>query len=502
MRDRWLLFVFFLIIGAVFLLSPLDYVLTKKGLLENQNVGNVIEVEKHYDEESFAADFLNRAEQVKRDIRDIYTNYIPGFLPIISASKVAQQELNRPLDSFLLERGNAALTAAETPAPTAAAEESPVPAENEEDGGDAAEPGAPPQSEETPEPTPEPSPEPTPEPTPELPHEDPLLDLAQVIFRGGNSNRYYEILVPETEGGEQIDFYVRIPSPDQETLRPQMERQAEAFNRLAEEERVQLYLYPVTCFEDTLLCDRLIPADSKSALFADFQTLLDQSILFGSLHLDTLREKQELFWATDHHWNYRGYAQGYADIVRLFQQRYPDIVPLEPAFTVYEGVDFYGTNALHLGRTQLADTFGVALYDLPEHELIREPGVNYGGWDPIETVKARYDQGKVHREVGYGHYIEFFRIAKEIRYPENHFGRNLLLICDSYSPPLMEALASHFDSTYVRYVDQNSNLPRWTVEDYIADCGVTDVLVLESSVRVVYDFYGDSLKNILGLEGG
>lgn len=495
MRDRWLLFVFFLITGAVFLLSPLDYVLTKKGLLENQNVGNVIQVEKHYDEDSFAADFLNRAEQVKRDIRDVYTNYIPGFLPIISASKVAQQELNRPLDGFLLQRGNAALTATETPAPAAVPEESPA-AEAESEA--AAQSGTAPLPEETPAPTPEP----TPEPTPALPHEDPLIDRAEVIFRGGNSNRYYEIRVTDPEGGEQIDFYVRIPSPDQETLRPQMERQAAAFNRIAEEERVQLYLYPVTCFEDTVLCDRLIPADSKSALFSDFRTLLDERILFGCLHLDTLQEKQELFWATDHHWNYRGYAQGYADIVRLFQQRYPDIVPLEPVYTVYEGVDFYGTNALHLGRTQLADTFGVALYDLPEHELIREPGVNYGGWDPIETVKDRYDRGEVHREVGYEHYIDFFRIAKEIRYPENHFGRNLLLICDSYSPPLMEALASHFDSTYVRYVDQNSNLPRWTVEDYVTNCGVTDVLVLEGSVRVIYDFYGDSLKNIMGLEGG
>lgn len=491
MRDRLFLFTFFLITGAILLLSPADYLLTKAGLLESRNVGNVIEAEPRQ-EEGFASDFLNRAELVKRDLRDIYTNYIPGFLSVASRARVFGQELNRPLDAWLTRQGNAA------PPGLPEAPELGVP---EAEG---AAPEAPPVSGESP--APEASPAPAaeaPEPTPDLPHRDDLIDRAEAIYRGEDEDRYFEIVAEVPEGEAPVDFYVRIPAPEQETLRPDMERQAENFNALAADERVQLYIYAATCFEDTVLCDRLIPAESKSALFLDFQERLDPRIRFGCLHLDTLREKQEKYWATDHHWNYRGYAEAYGDIVRLFQTRYPDIQALEPSFTVYEDVSFYGTNAIKLGRLEMADTFGVALYPLPEHELIRDPGVNYGGWEPIETVKARYDQGtEVHREVGYGHYIEFFRIAQEIRYPENRTGRNLLLICDSYAPPLMEALASHFDVTYVRYVDHNDGLPRMSLDDYITRCGVTDVLVLQGSVRIVYDRYGDSLKNILGLEGG
>ena len=101
-RDRWLLFVFFLITGAVFLLSPLDYVLTKKGLLENQNVGNVIQVEKHYDEDSFAADFLNRAEQVKRDIRDVYT---PVFCPSSPPPRSPNRSSTGPWTAFCCSGG-------------------------------------------------------------------------------------------------------------------------------------------------------------------------------------------------------------------------------------------------------------------------------------------------------------------------------------------------------------------------------------------------------------
>ncbi len=492
MRDRLFLFAFFLIAGAVFLLSPVDYLLTKKGLLENQNVGNVIEAEASYGEDAFAAGFLNRAELLKRDLRDVYTNYIPGFLPVVSTAKVLQQDLNRPFDALWTRLGNAAPPASpEAPEEAQAEPEEPAeaPSEPRDDPG-AEEPAA--------------SPAPAEEaPEPAAPHEDDLIGHAEAIYRGEDDDRYYEIVAGSPAGGDPVDFYVRIPARDPESLRPDMERQAAKLNAMAADGRVQLYVYAATCFEDTVLCDRLIPSESKSQLFRSFQEQLDDRILFGSLHLDTLRERQEKYWNTDHHWNYRGYAEAYGDIVRLLQARYPDIRAREPVFYIYEDVPFYGTNALKLGRLQMADVFGVALYALPEHEVIRDPGVNYGGWEPIETVKDRYDRGaEVHREVGYGHYIEFFRIAKEIRYPENHFGRRLLLICDSYAPPLMEVLASHFDVTYVRYVDHNDRLPRCTLDDYVAGCGVTDVLVLQSSVRIVYDNYGDSLKDLSGLEGG
>ena len=57
-------------------------------------------------------------------------------------------------------------------------------------------------------------------------------------------------------------------------------------------------------------------------------------------------------------------------------------------------------------------------------------------------------------------------------------------------------LASYFDHTYIRYVDSNSGLSDTTYEDLIAEYGITDVLLLEMSDRVVYDYYGDSLIGI------
>ena len=97
--------------------------------------------------------------------------------------------------------------------------------------------------------------------------------------------------------------------------------------------------------------------------------------------------------------------------------------------------------------------------------------------------------------------MEFYRIAKTIEYPENDTGRNLLLIGDSFSTCVAELLASHFDKTYVRYVD-STNPERINYSDYIDKKGITDVLILETSTRIVLNVYRDSLNYIdVGGEG-
>ena len=80
--------------------------------------------------------------------------------------------------------------------------------------------------------------------------------------------------------------------------------------------------------------------------------------------------------------------------------------------------------------------------------------------------------------------------------PQNNTGRNLLIIGDSYSLPLLEVVASHFDKTYIRYVDDNKNLTDVQYEDLIDQYGITDVLYLEMSDRIIYDYYSDALKGL------
>ena len=60
------------------------------------------------------------------------------------------------------------------------------------------------------------------------------------------------------------------------------------------------------------------------------------------------------------------------------------------------------------------------------------------------------------------------------------FGRNLLLIADSYSNPINLLLASHYDQTYIidlRYYEKDTGIP-FDVNRYIADHDVDTMLML------------------------
>lgn len=113
----------------------------------------------------------------------------------------------------------------------------------------------------------------------------------------------------------------------------------------------------------------------------------------------------------------------------------------------------------------------------------------------MEANLEEYLTGKNHTESGYSHYIQFYRIPEYIEYPENKTGRNLLFIGDSYSPPVIEALASYFDKTFVRYIDSNTP-PVLNYNKYVEENGITDVIVLEMSTRLVFNYYGDSIERI------
>ena len=86
--------------------APLNLALTKAGVIPSENVGNVIEVEKVYEDGDFGAPVLNAIENFKRDLNDTYINYIPFYVGITSVAKDAQRNINHPITSYLLDEGN------------------------------------------------------------------------------------------------------------------------------------------------------------------------------------------------------------------------------------------------------------------------------------------------------------------------------------------------------------------------------------------------------------
>ena len=475
--------------------APLKLLLTDAGIVTTANVGNVIEVEKVYEEGTFGAPLFNRIEELKRDITDVYTNYIPFYVGITTAANDFTSGLNQPVTGFLMDRGNRILlesrAKAETPAPAEPAPAGPAPAVTAE-----ADPGAETEAPAGTSPEETAAPQPQPEPEPEA------VTLFQpeysaVYLQGDSSHRYYEITAKTAEDAEPIDFYVRIPAKDNDALRGPMEEQLSKINAFASSDpSVHWYVFPVTCFEDTALCDEILPSESKRELFEEFRSRLDPVIQFDCVEINTVEDKNNKYFRTDHHWNVYGYTEAYRRITAMMQKNYGDIELYEPEIRTYDEVEFYGSNALAVSSYKISDTFAVAVFPLAEHTVVREDKVGYGGTETLEQSLRRYETGKYEKSKSYAHYIQFQMICREVTYPGNNTGRNLLIIGDSYSPPLHEVLASYFDHTYIRYVDSNDGLSMTSYKKLIKDYDITDVLLLEMSDRVIYDYYGDSLKGI------
>lgn len=465
MRNKIFAAVFFVFIFAVMISAPVKMLLTNAGVIETQNVGNVIEVEKVYAEGAFGAPLFNAVEEVKRDINDAYTNYIPFYVDITSAAESFKQTLNRPVTSFLLALGNQIMLEGE---------EKP--------------------EEEKPEQTP--SLETTPSESTEAPAYEPKYNA--VYLKNNKKHRYYEVTAKLGEDIPLVDFYIRVPAKDAASLRPAMNKQVAAINDFAARRpNVNWYIFPVTSFEDTELCQKILPTESKHSLFTEFFTKLDSSIQYDYLKLLDIRDKERLFFKTDHHWNVYGYTEGYRLITEMFKKNYPDIQARTPVIHTFDdAVTLYGSNALAVANYKMHDVFHAADFSLPKHDYVVETGVSYGGTESIQQSLDRYLNKQYEQSRSYNHYIRFYPISKEITYPENNTGRNLLIIGDSYSPPLLEVLASHFDKTYVRYIDSNKALTTAKYEDLIDQNNITDVLLLEMSNRVIFNYHSDSLKGL------
>lgn len=462
LRNKVFAAVFFAFIIAVMISAPVKMFLTNAGVIETENVGNVIEVEKVYVEGTFGAPFFNAVEEAKRDINDIYTNYIPFYVRITSIAESFTQQLNRPISTFLLEWGNRLML-------------------GDQAGGDTTDPTGPS------------SPTGPTEPT------KPFVPRTNAYFLKKNSrHRYYEVVARTGPNDPVINFYIRIPSEDAAALHPTMLKQAAAINDFAARRPdVNWYVFPVTCFEDTALCEQILPAESKHKLFTEFFTKLDKSIQYDYLKIDDVKVKNSLYFKTDHHWNVYGYTEGYRLITEMFKKNYPDLQARTPViYTFDDTVKVFGSNALAVANYKMYDFFHVADFSLPEHTYVKETGVSYGGKESFQQSLERYLNKQHNTKASYNHYINFCPIVKEVTYPQNNTGRNLLIIGDSYALPLLEVLASHFDNTYIRYVDSNKELSNIEYGKLIDQYKITDVLMLEMSDRVIYDYYSDSLQGL------
>lgn len=90
----------------LFLFAPINYLLVQKGIVDYENVGNIIEVEKVYEEGEFGAAFFNQIEEIKRTVKDIYINYLPWYVETTLFVKDFKGKVNAPTTTWLTQLGD------------------------------------------------------------------------------------------------------------------------------------------------------------------------------------------------------------------------------------------------------------------------------------------------------------------------------------------------------------------------------------------------------------
>ncbi len=307
--------------------------------------------------------------------------------------------------------------------------------------------------------------------------------------------RYYELSATYPDGNTLTSF-ARIVKLDREVLHENMLNTVKLVNTMVEKDRnVNWYFYFPTNIEVTEVGEKMMPQESTRYIFEEFLAKVDPSVKTDYLKINSFRDYFDKNYITDHHWNHEGFNEAYLGIVRMLNENYSDIVPFELKNKyVYEDVKFYGSLSRVRADYDFADNFGLYYYSLPEHNVVLDDKISYGSESPLEENIETYNDGMFSTSRGFNHYTEFFRICKEVSVPNNNTGRNLLLIGDSYSMPLLEIVSCHFDNAYIRYEDRNwNNFPDELIyEEFIKEYNITDVIVIEEPAKCVMQGYGSA----------
>lgn len=220
------------------------------------------------------------------------------------------------------------------------------------------------------------------------------------------------------------------------------------------------------------LIARTFPEDSEAYLYLLKNLHADRA---DHLKFDTYQKFCEYFYATDHHWNYRGSYQAYADIVyMLFGEDEPYLTPAE---LVTLPVIFQGSFARQERNPVSREYFAFYRFDrLPEYEtFVNGEKAPYGNMEGY--LRGAYGKKKYEN-----HYSRLYGgdVAQVVLETGRKEGPVLLLLGNSLASPVKPLLTQHFrrvvcvDLRFYRQEFHRDFSLRRAVEEF----GVDQILLL------------------------
>ncbi len=318
-------------------------------------------------------------------------------------------------------------------------------------------------------------------PLPEIPVSPEIVDTKCTFLNDTGADTYYRVDVTYADG-QKLTFIDPVVNLADDKKEERLAYQIKTVNQLADANHdVNFYVFVPTSLEFTPILEDFIPRRSNYPYVERFLEGLDPRIKSDALVFRSLDERLYVNYRSDLHWCDDGTYMGYC---MLYNMMYGDWDGERPAAcTVKERIvldecKFYGRHSRKLGIGDVYDIFSVNDYSLPTHT--NDHGV---------TFEERVESIRVNEDATRNIYGEYFPQIDRVSYPENHTGRNLLIIGDSFTRSIVELLASAFDETYAFYISDYSSLE---YNEFIEHNGITDVLVMQDAYRLVINSDNDS----------
>lgn len=162
---------------------------------------------------------------------------------------------------------------------------------------------------------------------------------------------------------------------------------------------------------------------------------------FAGLDSNTYDKFKELFYKTDHHWDYRGSYQGYLDIVKMLGIK----DPLTPVSTGTNHEYAFGSHARTTKDYSIKEEFTYYNFDVAPYDTMIDgkPG-RYGNQEDYKNHNYEYNKTTNYYAYYYGD--DYGEVIFDFHQPNKE---NLLIISNSFSNAVNELIASHFNKTYV-----------------------------------------------------
>ena len=210
----------------------------------------------------------------------------------------------------------------------------------------------------------------------------------------------------------------------------------------------------------------------------------------SSLEYNNYEEYKNLFYKTDHHWNYKGSYQGFLDIMKMMDIQITAPTELN-TFTNHEF--FFGKLSRTIRNYDYFEEFTIYTFNIPEHDVIidGELGKKYNHLDDFVVHNYKYSRDTNFYADFYGK--DYDEVIFDFHQPEKE---NLLLIVDSFSNPINKLIAQHFNKTYVIDTRNRRGIPRtFVLSEYLEKNNIDKTLLIMSS-----DFFLTETETTKGLE--